>query len=97
MSDCHFYCSRGDTFLHLWNFYVHCILIDLTKAFDHMNFNVLRSKLHKIQVPPLNINLLGFMVKNSFISVYFNSEIGDEWKIGTCSQHGGISLPNPFY
>ena len=72
---------------------VDCSLIDLTKTFDQMNFDVLISNLQKTQNPPLITKLLSFMFNNSFLNVYFNGVIGNEWKIGNGARQVGILSP----
>ena len=78
------------------NYNVKCALIDLIKAFDQINFDVMISKLKKAQVPLLIIKLLSFMFNNCFLNVYFNGAIGDEWKIGNGARQGDILSPILF-
>ena len=75
---------------------VPCALIDLTKTFDQIKFDVLISKLQKMQVPPLITKLLSFMYNNYFVNVHVNGAIGDEWKIGNGALQGGILSPKLF-
>ena len=51
---------------------VHCAMLDLTKAFDRMNFNILIAKLKKTHLPMQLVNLLDFMLRNSFASLSYN-------------------------
>ena len=67
---------------------VHFALIDLTKAFDQTNFDALIYTLQKTQVPSLIIKLFSFLFIDSFVNVYFNGELSDEWKIGNGARQG---------
>ena len=74
----------------------HYALIDLTKAIEQTNFDVLISELQNTQVPPLITNPLSFLFNMSFVNVYFNSAFGDEWKIGNGARQGGFLSPTIF-
>ena len=67
---------------------VHCSLIDLAKSFGQIIFDILITKPQKMQVPPLITKLLCFMFNSSFVKVYFNGEIGDDWNIGNGARQG---------
>ena len=69
---------------------VHWAHIDLTKAFDQMNFDVLITKLKRTQVHLLITRLLGFMFNNYFVNVHFNGATDDEWNNGNGTRNGGF-------
>ena len=75
---------------------VHCAMLDLTKAFDRMNFNILIAKLKKTLLPMQLVNLLDFMLRNSFASLNYNGFKGGDWLIGNGARQGGILSPLLF-
>ena len=50
---------------------MHCAMIDLSKAFDRINFNALISMLKGTKVPSSITELASFMLRNSFANVLF--------------------------
>ena len=69
---------------------VHCAMLDLSKAFDKININLLRDKLSSTRLPHCIIRIINFMYTNAYVNVRFNNRIGQEWKIGNGVRQGGI-------
>jgi hypothetical protein len=62
---------------------VHCAMLDLSKAFDKVNFNVLHTKLIKeSSLPSPLIKIINFMNFNSNAYVKFNNVAGEMWRVG---------------
>ena len=56
--------------------------IDLSKAFDTVNINLLISKLRISTLPANIVDILQYMYGNAYVRVKFNHVVGDLWKIG---------------
>lgn len=69
---------------------VHCAFLDLSKAFDKVNHNILLAKLVENKVPKHLIKIIEFMNDNQFVSVAFNGCSGGEWKVCNGVRQGGI-------
>ena len=73
-----------------------CCLIDMSKAFDRINIDKLIQKLIKTSVPTNIVNILEFMMKNTFVSTVFNGTRSDTWRILCGTRQGGILSPLIF-
>ena len=69
---------------------VHCAMLDLSKAFDKIDLNLLKDKLSNTRLPPCIIRIIYFMYTNAYVNVKFNDKIGPEWKVGNGVRQGGI-------
>ena len=72
---------------------VHCAMIDLSKAFDCVNKNILFAKLRKSSLNLKIIDLLQFMYSNTSVNILFNGIKGHNWDIGNGVRQGGILSP----
>ena len=75
---------------------VHAASIDLSKAFDRININTLLDKLRKACVNEAIVRIIGYMLSNTFVSVKFNNDFSNEWKVGNGVRQGGIISPLLF-
>ena len=66
-------------------------MLDLTKAFDRMNFNILIEKLKKTHLLKQLVNLIDFMLRNSFASLNYYGFKGGDWLIGNGARRRGYS------
>ena len=73
-----------------------CAFIDLKKAFDKVNHNILLEKLIDKQVSSPLIFLLKDMLNKQYVSVHFNEANSFTWKIGNGVRQGGILSPLLF-
>ena len=69
---------------------VHCAFLDLTKAFDRVNFKILIDKLNSSNLPPSIVNNIDFMLHNSWVHTKFLGISSDEWLIGNGVRQGGV-------
>ena len=70
--------------------------LDLSKAFDRVNHNVLMSKLIDCNANSKIIQTLSYMYDNQFVRVRFNDSTGDTWRLGNGVRQGGITSPLLF-
>ena len=75
---------------------VHCVLVDLSKAFDRINHNILFSKFLESDVHPQIVELIRAMYDNAYVHTLFNGFRGIPWKIGNGARQGGILSPLLF-
>ena len=71
-------------------------MLDLSKAFDRINFDILVNKLHKTDLPSMIVGLLEYMLRNTFVNVSFNGCGGNDWQVGNGARQGGILSPMLF-
>ena len=75
---------------------VHCAMVDLSKAFDKININILMEKLKKTEMSTDVVNVIEFMFRNTFVNTKFNNFQGNEWKTGNGTRQGGILSAHIF-
>ena len=75
---------------------VHCVMVDLSKAFDRINHNILFSKLLATDLHPQIIEWMRAMYDDAFVHTLFNGLKGVPWKIGNGARQGGILSPIIF-
>ena len=68
---------------------VYSAVLDMSKAFDCLNFNVLFVKLVKSSLPVQLIRILMTMCRNSRVHVKFNGVTGEDWEVGNGTRQGG--------
>ena len=69
---------------------IHCASIDLSKAFDRININILSKKLSNSTLPVNIQRLLHYMLSQTYVNVKFSNCIGEEWIIKNGVRQGGI-------
>ena len=75
---------------------VHGCVIDVSKAFDKINYKILVSKLRKTTLPDSIINSLDYMLNNTFVNVRCGDTVTDHWKVSNGSRQGGCLSPYLF-
>jgi hypothetical protein len=75
---------------------VHCAFIDLTKAFDKINFYILLEKMIDKNIPPPLIKIIRTMYENQYVNVCYNNTESNFWKIGNGARQGAILSPLIF-
>ena len=68
---------------------VHAAAIDLTKAYDRVNHDILISKLLDAGTPTLIVKILQYMLRNTFAYVDINGTYGDSFRIMNGVRQGG--------
>ena len=69
---------------------VHCAMVDLTKAFDKVNYSILIRKLKCSKLPSNITNILNFMFLNTLVRTNFRGFRCDEWYQGNGVRQGGV-------
>ena len=75
---------------------VHCAKVDLSKAFDCVNFKILFDKLCKTSLNRNITEILRFMYQNTYVDTKVNGVKSEEWKVGNGVRQGGILSPLLF-
>ena len=75
---------------------VHCAMVDLSKAFDKINHDTLINKMRCTNLPNKILNIISFMLRNTFVNISCNSVLTDQWKVGNGTRQGGILSPLLF-
>ena len=78
---------------------VYVASIDMSKAYDKINCNILIDKLLSTDLPIPIIKIIAFMLKNTYANIRFNDYVGDEFHIKNGVRQGGVlsSLLFNFY
>ena len=69
---------------------VYACFIDLTKAFDSVNHEVLMGRLHDSGMPEILVDIIRHWYDNQWASVKFRSSLSHEWKISNGVRQGGV-------
>ena len=75
---------------------VHCAVVDLSKAFDCVNKNILFEKLRCTSLNRSIVDVLNFMYCNTSVNTVFNGVGSNPWQIGNGVRQGGILSPLLF-
>ena len=75
---------------------VYCAMVDLSKAFDRVNWNILFSKLRESNLRPEIINIIKVMYDRSYVHTMVNGTKSCSWKLGNGVRQGGILSPLLF-
>ena len=75
---------------------VHAAFIDMSKAFDRINKNILIEKLKKTSLNPLIIRSIYVMYDNSYVNTSFNGTKSEYWQVGNGVRQGGILSTHLF-
>ena len=74
---------------------VHACFIDIKKAFDSVNHEILLKKLKQLGIPLKYVNIIKLMYTNQFARVRFKGELSEEWQISNGVRQGE-SFPGYF-
>ena len=75
---------------------VHCTLIDLSKAFDRINKEILFRLLDGSGLNPRIVNIIRCMYDESYVNTLFNHVKGNSWRVGNGVRQGVILSPLLF-
>ena len=90
-------CSNTKTILKevIYNYnssgsHVFCGVLDMSKAFDRVDFSILGSKLAKTSVPFSVTKNIDYMLRNSYVKTMYNGACSGEWKLQRGLRQGGV-------
>ena len=69
---------------------VYSCFLDISKAFDSVNHNILFNKLYKMEIPDYLINVMRFWYGNQFVCVKYQDAFSDEWRLMNGVRQGGV-------
>ena len=75
---------------------MHCCMVDLSKAFDRVDVQLLVRDLKLTSVPPLICNLMCFMYSNTYVNVRFNDCQSRPWLVQQGVRRGSLLSPSLF-
>ena len=64
--------------------------IDIKKAFDSIDHQILMIKLLKCGIPQIYVNVVKYWYTNQYVNVRFMSSMSDKWKIENGVRQGGV-------
>ena len=64
--------------------------VDISKAFDSVNHDILFSKLRDLGIPTSIINMINFWYDNQFASVKYHNSVSHEFQISNGVRQGGV-------
>ena len=70
---------------------VHAAAIDLAKAYDKVNHDILLDKLRKAKVPFLIVKIWKYIFSNTYVKIRFENALGRPWKIKNGLRQGGCT------
>ena len=71
-------------------------MLDLSEAFNRINFDIIFMMLHETELPNMIIRSLEYMLRNAFVNVSFKGCKGNDWLIGNGACQGGSLSPLLF-
>jgi hypothetical protein len=75
---------------------IYATFLDLSKAFDKVNHNILICKMQDKGISPFVINTLDFMYRNQKVDISFNNEKSESWLITNGVRQGAVLSPILF-
>ena len=60
---------------------VHCAMLDLSKAFDNIIHDTFINKMRGTNLPDKILNIISFMLRNTFVNISGNSILTNQWKV----------------
>ena len=69
---------------------VHACFVDIRKAFDSVDHDILMDKLLDSGIPVKYVNIIKYWYSNQFVKVRYKSELSNEWKIHRGVRQGGV-------
>ena len=69
---------------------VYACFIDIKKAFDSVNHEILMRKLLNSGIPVEYVNIINHFYSNQFVNVRYKSVFSEEWKINNGVRQGGV-------
>ena len=67
--------------------------LDLSKAFDRVNHNLLFNKLSFTGIPVFYLRIIKFIYNNQYVKVKYNGSLSESWRLENGVRQGGILSP----
>ena len=71
-------------------FEVYSCFIDIRKAFDSVDHEILMNKLLDCGIPEIYINVIKYWYNNQFVNIRYMSCLSERWKIKNGVRQGGV-------
>ena len=75
---------------------VFCAMIDVSKAFDKINYDVLKTKLMETSLPKHFVLIVDYMIRNTYVESFVNGLTSESWKMNNGTRQGGVNSPLIF-
>ena len=72
---------------------VFACFVDMSKAFDKVNFSILLNKLEKLGLPGYYVKIIEFLYKNQEVRVKYKNSYSDSWMLKNGVRQGAILSP----
>ena len=69
---------------------VYACFLDIRKAFDSVDHNILIHKMQLMGIPDCLVNVIKFWYGNQFAQVRYQNTLSNEWKINNGVRQGGV-------
>ena len=69
---------------------VYSCFIDISKAFDSVNHNILMGKLIKYGIPDVYVNVIKHWYSNQIVKVRYGNKFSEDWKVCNGVRQGGV-------
>ena len=69
---------------------VYSCFLDISKAFDSVNHDILFDKLYDMGIPEYIIDVMRFWYGNQYVCVRYRDSFSEEWKLRIGVRQGGV-------
>ena len=69
---------------------VYCCFLDISKAFDNVDHDILLNKLHDQGIPKIYINAIKYWYAHQIVNVKYLNSISESWSITNGVRQGGV-------
>ena len=69
---------------------VYACFLDISKAFDSVDHEILISKLLKLGIPCIYVNMIRYWYSNQYVKVRYQNRYSDEWLVCNGVRQGGV-------
>ena len=69
---------------------VYACFLDISKAFDSVNHEILMAKLLKLGIPYTYVNMIRYCYSKQYVKVRYQNNYSDEWLVCNGVRQGGV-------